>query len=184
MNLPLPPRSPAITALSSAWRRLLRWISFETPIGIVPRLTIAFAAVAILAVVANDVSEHGGTLIRTIERGYAEAPPDGGHVEADALPASLELLQRTALARGFVEGRGEPETGIVDQHVERFTLQSCLDRPALVVVGEVGYQHLAVDVVPLGQCVSKVLQSHLVARHQDEVVTLPGQGAGEGVADS
>jgi len=106
MNPPLPPRSPATPALPPAWRRLLRWISFETPIGIVPRLTIAFAAVAILAVVANDVSEHGGDLIRTIERDYAESPAENGHPEADALPASLELLQRSALARAELDESG------------------------------------------------------------------------------
>lgn len=91
------PKSPALTALLSVLRRVARWMSFEKPIGIVPRLTIAFAAVAILAVVANDVSENGGTLIRTIEQGYA-APP-AGEGEVEALPASLDQLQRLALAR-------------------------------------------------------------------------------------
>ena len=81
-------------------------MSFETPIGIVPRLTIAFAAVAILAVVANDVSEHGGSLIRTIEEGYTAAPADEGQAEIDALPASLDLLQRSALARAELDDAG------------------------------------------------------------------------------
>ncbi len=106
MDRPLPPRSPAKTALPGTLRRLARWMSFETPIGIVPRLTIAFAAVAILAVVANDVSEHGGTLIRTIEQGYSATPADEGQIEADALPASLELLQRSALARAEIDEAG------------------------------------------------------------------------------
>ena len=94
-----------MTALRASLRRLARWMSFETPIGIVPRLTIAFAAVAILAVVANNVSEHGGTLIRTIEQGYTASAVEG-QAEADVLPASLELLQRAALARAELDDAG------------------------------------------------------------------------------
>jgi len=119
MDSPMLSGSRATATLISAWRRALRWISFETPLGIVPRLSIAFAAVAILAVVVNLVSEHGRTIIRSMERGYPAAPAEAGQQEADRLPASLETLLRATLARA--ERNDHARSARYREAVEAFT---------------------------------------------------------------
>jgi diguanylate cyclase (GGDEF)-like protein len=99
MSRPLPVGSVADSTRVSAWRRALRWLPFEKPLGIAPRLSIAFAAVATLAVVANIVSDHGRMIVRTIEDRYVASPSAGEQPDADALPVALEQLHRATLAR-------------------------------------------------------------------------------------
>ena len=55
----------------------------ETRIGIAPRLAIAFSAVAILAVAANMIAEHGAAVIRTTEVHFLPPPP------VEAIPAQV-----------------------------------------------------------------------------------------------
>ncbi|MEX2151125.1 MAG: EAL domain-containing protein [Steroidobacteraceae bacterium] len=99
MSHQLPATSVAEPARVPAWRRAFNWIRFDRPLGIAPRLTIAFAAVATLAVVANVVSEHGLTIARTIENRYVASPSVESQPEADALPVALEQMHRATLAR-------------------------------------------------------------------------------------
>jgi diguanylate cyclase (GGDEF)-like protein len=99
MSHPLPAASVAESTRVPAWRRALRWLPFEKPLGIASRLSIAFAAVATLAVVANVVSDQGRTIVRTIEDRYVALPSAGEQPDAEALPVALEQLHRAALAR-------------------------------------------------------------------------------------
>jgi diguanylate cyclase (GGDEF)-like protein len=99
MSHPLPATPVAAPARVPAWRRTWRWLRFEQPLGIAPRLSIAFAAVATLAVVANVVSDRGRTFDRTLEDRYVTSSAAGEHPDADALPVALERLHRATLAR-------------------------------------------------------------------------------------
>jgi len=90
-------RHAAATA-SRAWRRATSRIPRGRRLGIAARLSIAFFAVTLLAVAANQIAEHGSTLLRTM----AEVPvaPPVAEVEADdGLPAALDRFQRAVLAR-------------------------------------------------------------------------------------
>ncbi|MSQ92440.1 MAG: diguanylate cyclase, partial [Gammaproteobacteria bacterium] len=89
----------AKAALDSAWRRITRSILFETPLGIAPRLSIAFGAVAILAFVANAITENGSSIIRAIEQGSIAAPLGEEQFDPEDILGALERLQRAVLAR-------------------------------------------------------------------------------------
>ncbi|HET8691177.1 MAG TPA: EAL domain-containing protein [Steroidobacteraceae bacterium] len=89
-------RAAALATL--AWRRFRRPWPRTSRLGIAARLSIAFFAVAVLTVVANQIAEHGNSLIRAM----ASAPvvPTGPEDRrADALPAALDQFQRAVLAR-------------------------------------------------------------------------------------
>jgi len=89
-------RSAATTArvLRRSARRMLR----GSRLGIAARLSIAFLAVAILAVAANQIAERGNTLLSAI----AATPVVSAGLDertAELLPAALDHYQRAVLAR-------------------------------------------------------------------------------------
>jgi diguanylate cyclase (GGDEF)-like protein len=89
-------RAAALATL--AWRRFRRPWPRASRLGIAARLAIAFLAVTALTVVANQIAEHGSSLIRAM----ASAPvvPTGpDDRRADALPVALDQFQRAVLAR-------------------------------------------------------------------------------------
>jgi len=87
------------SALAGARNVLARHAFAEPRLGIVPRLSIAFGAVAVLAVVANMITEHGNEFVRAIEQVPAATVPAAGTGDPDALPAALDRFQRAVLAR-------------------------------------------------------------------------------------
>ncbi|MCI0435300.1 MAG: hypothetical protein L0271_16910, partial [Gemmatimonadetes bacterium] len=87
-----------LAALPDGRHRLFRWTRSGARLGIASRLSIAFAAVAILAVVANAITEHGSSLIRAMEQAPVVAPRVHGQ-SPDVLPAALDRLQGAVLAR-------------------------------------------------------------------------------------
>jgi diguanylate cyclase (GGDEF)-like protein len=99
MSSPRPSNFPTRAPPGSAWRRLSQWLPFETCLGIAPRLSIAFGAVAILALAANAITEHGIAILRTIETGSVAAPVADEQAGPDVLPVALDHFQRAALAR-------------------------------------------------------------------------------------
>ncbi len=86
-------------ALASSWRFLTQWLPFEARLGIAARLFIAFGAVAVLAVVANAITEHGSSFIRAIEQSSGAPALANVQIDPDALPVVLDRVQRTAIAR-------------------------------------------------------------------------------------
>ncbi len=150
MGHPLLHYANAKTTLITAWRRALHRISFETPLGIASRLSIAFAAVAILAVVANVVSEQGRTIIQTIGERYSATPEAAEPLDVDALAISLEQLQRAALARTELNDAGrdrryrEAEDAFAAaREAYRSTLAPMLDDASLTTLDEHATAHLA-----------------------------------------
>jgi diguanylate cyclase (GGDEF)-like protein len=156
MKHPLPCGSAAKSTLISVWHGVLRWIPIQRPLGIAARLSFAFAAVATLAVVANALSEHGRTFIRTIEDRYVTSPSADAQPDADALPVALEHLQRAALARAELDDaiRGERYRQAVEafaaaREAHRAVLAPILDAGSLATLGEQAVAHagLAADFV-------------------------------------
>ncbi len=88
----------ARAALTVAWRRATRRVPRAGRLGIAARLSIAFGAVAILTVAANQIAERGSTLIRTMAQATVVAP-GLDNLTAEALPAALDQFQRALLAR-------------------------------------------------------------------------------------
>jgi hypothetical protein len=138
MSHPLPATSVAAAARVPAWRRAWRWLRIEQPLGIAPRLSIAFAAVATLAVVANVVSDRGRTIDRTFEDRYFASPAAGEQPDADALPVALERLHRATLARAeqhdtLRERRYEEavQALVAASEAHRFVLAPTLDPASL-----------------------------------------------------
>ncbi|MGH8198469.1 MAG: putative bifunctional diguanylate cyclase/phosphodiesterase [Steroidobacteraceae bacterium] len=91
--------SSMMAAAVSPWRRLFRRAPYESRLGIAPRLSIAFGAVAILTVVANQITEHGSSLIRAIEQAPLVTPRLEEQRAPELLPSALEQFQRAVLAR-------------------------------------------------------------------------------------
>ena len=67
-------------------------------LGIAARLSIAFGAVAVLTVAANQIAERGSTLIHAMAQATVVAPGLDNRT-AEALPAALDQFQRALLAR-------------------------------------------------------------------------------------
>ena len=88
----------ARAALTVAWRRATRRVPRAGRLGIAARLSIAFGAVAILTVAANQIAERGSMLIRTMAQATVVAP-GLDNLTAEALPAALDQFQRALLAR-------------------------------------------------------------------------------------
>ena len=85
-------------ALTRAWHRVRRRLPRPSRLGIAARLAIAFGAVAVLTVAANQIAERGSSLMRAI----ATAPVVAAGVDdrtAEVLPAALDQYQRAVLAR-------------------------------------------------------------------------------------
>lgn len=85
--------------LAAAWRRIAQWRAAGSRLGIAPRLSIAFGAVAVLAVTANSIFEHGSSMLRTIETGSLTVPAPRTQADSDALPAALDRFQFVVLGR-------------------------------------------------------------------------------------
>ncbi len=92
-----------MAAVASHWRRLFRRAPHESRLGIAPRLSIAFGAVAILTVVANQITENGSALIRAIEQAPVVALRFEEQRSPEVLPAALDQFQRAILARADSE---------------------------------------------------------------------------------
>jgi len=84
---------------ATTWRRLVLWPSAGSRLGIGARLSIAFGAVAVLAVTANAIIEHGSSMLRTIETGPVAVPTAAPATDPDALPAALDRFQLAVLGR-------------------------------------------------------------------------------------
>jgi len=91
--------------VASAWRRLTRRIPRASRLGIAARLSIAFSVVAILTVAANQIAEHGSSLIRVMAATRVVSPPLDDRT-AESLPMALDQFQRAVLAR--VESTAAP----------------------------------------------------------------------------
>jgi len=92
-----------MATIASVWHRLTRRAPHKSRLGIAPRLSFAFGAVAILTVVANQITDHGSTLIRAIEQAPVVAPRFEEQQSPEVLPAALDELQRAVLARADSE---------------------------------------------------------------------------------
>ena len=98
-------RSLRATVVASAWRRPTRRIPRASRLGIAARLSIAFSVVAILTVAANQIAEHGSSLIRVMAAAPVVSPPLDDRT-AESLPTALDQFQRAVLAR--VESTAAP----------------------------------------------------------------------------
>ncbi len=81
-----------------AWRRVSARIPRARRLGIAARLSIAFVAVTILAVAANQIAERGSSLLRAVAEAPVAAPSPDSRA-AEVLPAALDRFQRAVLAR-------------------------------------------------------------------------------------
>lgn len=81
------------------WHRLARVLAFGARLGIATRLSIAFCAVAVLAVAANSIIEHGTSMLRAIETAPIAAPAADTRSAPDLLPAALDRFHLAALGR-------------------------------------------------------------------------------------
>ncbi len=98
-----PKLNPAVPAPAPALHRLARMLAFGARLGIATRLSIAFCAVAVLAVAANAIIEHGASMLRTI--GTAPVAPSVVDASSapDLLPEALDRFHVAALARAEAE---------------------------------------------------------------------------------
>jgi diguanylate cyclase (GGDEF)-like protein len=95
------------TAIRLAWRGARRRLPRTSRLGIAARLAIAFGAVTLLTVLANQIAEHGNAMIRAM----AAAPVVASGLDdrtAEALPAALDRYQRAVLGR--VDSAAAPRT--------------------------------------------------------------------------
>ncbi len=102
-----------------AWRRLARRWPRSARIGIAARLAIAFSAVAVLTVVANQIAEHGSSMIRAMARTPVLTSGLDDRT-AEVLPAALDRFQRAVLAR--VESTAAPRAA--DQELAAAALEA------------------------------------------------------------
>ena len=99
MDSPRPQEKPADAAPVPSWHRLARVLAFGARLGIATRLSIAFCAVAVLAVAANAIIEHGTSMLRAIETAPVAAPVADAQSAPDLLPAALDRFHLAALGR-------------------------------------------------------------------------------------
>jgi diguanylate cyclase (GGDEF)-like protein len=102
----------ALAPLAHAWRRARVRILRRRQLGIAARLSMALLAVTILAVVANQIAEHGSSLLRTMATAPVIAPALDDRT-AEVLPSALDQFQRAILAR--VDSSAEPRREAHDQ---------------------------------------------------------------------
>jgi diguanylate cyclase (GGDEF)-like protein len=99
-------------AIARGWRRLLARVPRGRRLGIAARLSIAFFAVTLLAVAANQIAERGSALLRAMAEAPVAAPaPDTR--PAEGLPSALDQFQRAVLAR--VESSAAPRRQAKDE---------------------------------------------------------------------
>jgi diguanylate cyclase (GGDEF)-like protein len=126
-------------------------------LGIAARLSIAFLAVAVLAIVANQIVEHGNSLVRTM----AEAPivaPGVDDRSDDALPAALDRFQGAVLAR--VDSDAGPRREAEDQAAA--ALESARTAYLAAVqpsIGDAALRGLEVEVAAYAQLGAQLVRS-------------------------
>ena len=101
-------------ALARAARRPIPRLPRARRLGIAARLSIAFGAVTILAVVANQIAEHGSALVRRLAETQVVAASLDDRT-AEALPSALDQFQRAVLAR--VDSQSAPRVAAQDQAI-------------------------------------------------------------------
>ncbi len=99
-------------AIARGWRRVTARIPRGRQLGIAARLSIAFFAVTLLAVAANQIAERGSSLLRAMAEAPVEAPAPDTRT-AEGLPAALDQFQRAVLAR--VESSAAPRRQSKDE---------------------------------------------------------------------
>jgi diguanylate cyclase (GGDEF)-like protein len=99
-------------AIARGWRRVTTRIPRGRRLGIAARLSIAFFAVTLLAVAANQIAERGSSLLRAMAEAPVEAPAPDTRT-AEGLPAALDQFQRAILAR--VESSAAPRRQSKDE---------------------------------------------------------------------
>jgi diguanylate cyclase (GGDEF)-like protein len=92
-------------AIARGWRRAVARIPRGRRLGIAARLSIAFFAVTLLAVAANQIAERGSSLLRAMAEAPVTAPAPDTRT-AEGLPSALDQFQRAVLAR--VESSAAP----------------------------------------------------------------------------
>ena len=85
-------------ALTLAWRRTTWRVPRAARLGIAARLSIAFGAVAVLTVAANQIAERGSALIHAMAQATVVTPGLDNRT-TEVLPAALDQFQRAVLAR-------------------------------------------------------------------------------------
>ena len=84
-------------AIARGWRRVTARIPRGRRLGIAARLSIAFFAVTLLAVAANQIAERGSSLLRAMAEAPVAAPAPDTRT-AEGLPSALDQFQRAVLA--------------------------------------------------------------------------------------
>jgi diguanylate cyclase (GGDEF)-like protein len=102
----------AYAPIARAWSRLRARLPRRHQLGIAARLSIAFLAVALLAVVANQIAVRGSSLLRTMAEAPVVAPALDTRT-AEVLPSALDQFQRAILAR--VDSSAEPRLQAEEQ---------------------------------------------------------------------
>ncbi len=98
MEIERPSIRRTAAAFFRAWRRAKTRIPRGRRLGIAARLSIAFLAVTVLAVAANQIAERGNSLLRAVAEAPVAAPGPDSRV-AEVLPTALDSFQRAVLAR-------------------------------------------------------------------------------------
>ncbi len=99
-------------ASARGWRRVTARIPRGRRLGIAARLSIAFFAVTLLAVAANQIAERGSSLLRAMSEAPVAAPAPDTRT-AEGLPAALDQFQRAVLTR--VESSAAPRRQSKDE---------------------------------------------------------------------
>jgi len=98
--------------IARGWRRVTARIPRGRRLGIAARLSIAFFAVTLLAVAANQIAERGSSLLRAMAEAPVAAPTPDTRT-SEGLPAALDQFQRAVLAR--VESSAAPRRQSKDE---------------------------------------------------------------------
>jgi diguanylate cyclase (GGDEF)-like protein len=114
-------------------------LAFGARLGIATRLSIAFIAVAVLAVVANAIIEHGASMLQAIETVPVAVPAADTRAAPDLLPEALENFHLAVLGRvesdqGQREQANQETTAALATAHEEYSaaIASLLDDPVSV----------------------------------------------------
>jgi diguanylate cyclase (GGDEF)-like protein len=100
--------------IARGWRRVTARIPRGRRLGIAARLSIAFFAVTLLAVAANQIAERGSSLLRALAEAPLAAPASDTRT-AEGLPSALDQFQRAVLAR--IESSAAPRRQSKDEAI-------------------------------------------------------------------
>jgi diguanylate cyclase (GGDEF)-like protein len=144
--------------LATAWTRLARREAGMPGLGIAVRLSVAFGAVAILTVAANQISERGSTLMRELEQAPLAAPPLEEQAAVEDLPAALDQFHRAVVARA--ESPVAARADALDIAAVRFEAARDAYRSALTpAVGVVALAELDRNVAAHGEHGASLIRS-------------------------